>query len=363
MVHLKKLLLLTGFLLSSYFAICQTDKIEGTWEGNLDETQFLQVNIVQNGLALCGYSFDYVFERPNDFCKQYYSGKYVSGDGSWFFDGYSFMEDHYGHSLMQFKVKLVKENGKQYLEGYLRTKSGGFGMPSKIRLKKVDPKPQMYTQDMKDCMKEREAIIAAAKKEPKITPRPAVGKKPDEKPATIKKPAVKPKVIAPPVAPKPKLPAPAKPKVPIVTKPKDTVAKAKPVVITAPKPVLIENKLEKQLLGRDNKEFKRIQLKDKKFTIEVYDNGTVDDDTVSIFYNGKAIFSKKKISVVPLKYEVNLEDGKKLHNIVLFAENLGSIPPNTALVIITTSSGKRYELFASSNLKENAEIIFEYAPE
>jgi hypothetical protein len=384
---LKKVLLILGFISFGLVAFCQVDKIEGTWEGNLDATEFLQVNIVQNGKAICGYSYDYVYDTPNSYCKQYYSGRYVASDGSWFFDGYSFMENHYNHVLMQFKVSLVVENGKQYLEGYLRTKDGGFyGRINKIRLRKVSPKPQTYTQDMKDCLKEREQIEGLTKREPIIKPRPATGTKPaakDVKPP-VKKAApaktVKPKPTAPPVAKPTIAPKPAvtpkpntkpvlptkpltKPKVvspKLATPAKDTIV-AKPAI--KPKLAIVENKLEKKLLGRENKEFKRIQLKDKKFTIEVYDNGTVDDDTISVFYNGKAIISKKKINVLPLKYEVNLDEGKKLHNIVLFAENLGSIPPNTALVIITTASGKRYELFASANLNENAEIIFEYSPD
>jgi hypothetical protein len=385
---LKKVLLILGFLSFGLVAFCQVDKIEGTWEGNLDESQFLQVNIVQNGKAICGYSYDYVYDRPNDYCKQYYSGRHVASDDSWFFDGYSFMENHYNHVLMQFKVSLVTENGKQYLEGYLRTKGGGYySMPSKIRLRKVSPTPQTYTQDMKDCLKEREQIEGLTKREPIIKPRPATGKtprrkniKPPVKPKTLPANTVKPKPVGPPstkpkIAPKPilkpkpsaKTALPPKPVIkPKVVAPKPTTLVKDTIVTKAaikPKIAIAENQLEKKLLGRENKEFKRIQLKDKKFTIEVYDNGTVDDDTISVFYNGKAIFSKRKINVVPLKYEVNLEEGKKLHNIVLFAENLGSIPPNTALVIITTASGKRYELFASSNLNENAEIIFEYSPD
>jgi hypothetical protein len=377
---LKKVLLILGFISFGLVAFCQVDKIEGTWEGNLDATEFLQVNIVQNGKAICGYSYDYVYDTPNSYCKQYYSGRYAASDGSWFFDGYSFMENHYNHVLMQFKVSLVVENGKQYLEGYLRTKDGGFyGRINKIRLRKVSPKPQTYTQDMKDCLKEREQIEGLTKREPIIKPRPATGTKsaaknvkPPVKPKALPAKTVKSKPATKPViAPKPTLtPKPnSKPAIPTkpLTKPKVVSPKLpappKDTIVTRPKSVIVENKLEKKLLGRENKEFKRIQLKDKKFTIEVYDNGTVDDDTISVFYNGKAIFSKRKINVVPLKYEVNLEEGKKLHNIVLFAENLGSIPPNTALVIITTASGKRYELFASSNLNENAEIIFEYSPD
>ena len=45
----------------------------------------------------------------------------------------------------------------------------------------------------------------------------------------------------------------------------------------------------------------------------------------------------------------------------MVADNLGSIPPNTALMIITTG-GKRYQLFISSDKQKNAKVVVEYQP-
>ena len=42
----------------------------------------------------------------------------------------------------------------------------------------------------------------------------------------------------------------------------------------------------------------------------------------------------------------------------MVAENLGSIPPNTSVMIITTAS-KRYEVFISSDEQNNAKVVFE----
>jgi hypothetical protein len=46
---------------------------------------------------------------------------------------------------------------------------------------------------------------------------------------------------------------------------------------------------------------------------------------------------------------------------VLFAHNLGSIPPNTATVVVK-SGGKRYELRSSASLTENAVLMLDYKP-
>jgi hypothetical protein len=43
----------------------------------------------------------------------------------------------------------------------------------------------------------------------------------------------------------------------------------------------------------------------------------------------------------------------------MVANNLGSIPPNTALMVVTTGD-KHYELFISSDEKKNARIVIEY---
>jgi type IV secretory pathway VirB9-like protein len=46
----------------------------------------------------------------------------------------------------------------------------------------------------------------------------------------------------------------------------------------------------------------------------------------------------------------------------MVADNLGRIPPNTALMIVTTG-GKRYELFIASTEQRNAKVIIEYQPQ
>ena len=43
----------------------------------------------------------------------------------------------------------------------------------------------------------------------------------------------------------------------------------------------------------------------------------------------------------------------------MVADNLGEIPPNTSLMVITAGK-KTYELFLTSDLQRNAKIIIEY---
>jgi hypothetical protein len=316
--------------------------LTGTWEGDIDGYEFLQVNIVQIGDNLCGYSWDYIYNNKQDYCRAYFSGTYNKTKGTWFLDGYSFMENSGGHSLMQMNIKKDFENGETILRGLLRIKPSLFyagGAPSEIRLKKKSNRPARMTQPMQDCLKEYES---------KQTP--------------IIKPQRLPKKETPIIKTTPPSPKKKDSLLKIIdkTKPKDTLKTYPAITIKNIPPK--QNSLPQQTNGRINKEISRIAVTDRKIKLDVYDNGTIDGDTVSIFYNGKMIMSHQRLSGKPIEIEVTLDENSSLHSIVLFAENLGSIPPNTALIIFTTPTGKRYELFSSATLQQNAELVFEYKP-
>ena len=108
---------------------------------------------------------------------------------------------------------------------------------------------------------------------------------------------------------------------------------------------------------RTVKDIKTINVKNKKITVDLYDDGDVDNDIVSVYFNGVAVVSKKPLSTNPLSLTLNVEPGKA-NELILFAENLGNIPPNTALMIINDGTS-RHEVRLSSDLKNNAEVKFE----
>jgi hypothetical protein len=59
---------------------------------------------------------------------------------------------------------------------------------------------------------------------------------------------------------------------------------------------------------------------------------------------------------ITLKIKINKNEPH--HELVMVADNLGSIPPNTSLVIITANK-KRYEVYISSTDKKNAKVIID----
>lgn len=90
--------------------------------------------------------------------------------------------------------------------------------------------------------------------------------------------------------------------------------------------------------------------------ISLYDNGEVDGDTVSVLMNGKIIMAKVGLSTKAVKKTIYAGDDASDIELVMYAENLGSIPPNTGLLVV--HDGKSiYEIRFSGDLQKNASII------
>jgi N-acetylmuramoyl-L-alanine amidase len=109
--------------------------------------------------------------------------------------------------------------------------------------------------------------------------------------------------------------------------------------------------------SRTNKDIKTIQVKSNKISVDLYDDGEIDNDIVSVYFNNVLVVSKKSLSTNPVSLNLTLEPGKT-NELILFAENLGTIPPNTALMIINEGNN-RHEVRLSSDLKNNAIVRFE----
>lgn len=95
-----------------------------------------------------------------------------------------------------------------------------------------------------------------------------------------------------------------------------------------------------------------MEVQSDSVQIDIYDNGEVDGDSVSLFFNDKLLASSQRLSAKSIHINLKLDSTREYNEIGMFADNLGSIPPNTALMIITDGK-KRYEVRISSNLQQN----------
>jgi hypothetical protein len=89
--------------------------------------------------------------------------------------------------------------------------------------------------------------------------------------------------------------------------------------------------------------------------VDFYDNGEIDGDSISVFYNDKLIAFNRMLSTRSVHFEIPLDSTREINEITMFADNLGSIPPNTALMIVNDGK-KRHELRLTSNLEKSATI-------
>jgi hypothetical protein len=125
------------------------------------------------------------------------------------------------------------------------------------------------------------------------------------------------------------------------------VLKQKSSLFPAPPPILTK---------RANPLIKQIETEAGEIRLDLYDNGQIDGDTVSIYHNNTLVVAHAKLSQNPISMRISVNSANPHHELIMVAENLGSIPPNTSLMIVTTTS-KRYEVFISSSEQKNAKVV------
>ncbi len=101
--------------------------------------------------------------------------------------------------------------------------------------------------------------------------------------------------------------------------------------------------------------FKEIDLDNPKIQVEVYDNGTIDYDSVSLYLNGKEVLVKTMLNHRSVKISLQLDPNLEYNELSMFAENLGMIPPNTAAMIIHDGK-KDYQVMLQSDLSKSATL-------
>jgi hypothetical protein len=112
------------------------------------------------------------------------------------------------------------------------------------------------------------------------------------------------------------------------------------------------------LVSRTNHVIKRIETEAGEIKFDLYDNGQIDGDTVSIYHNNRLVVSRARLSEKPVTFRIAIDKDHPHHELIMVAENLGSIPPNTSLMILYSGT-TRYEVFISSSEQKNAKIVID----
>ena len=110
-----------------------------------------------------------------------------------------------------------------------------------------------------------------------------------------------------------------------------------------------------KLASRPRNILRTIVLDTDSVTIELYDDGLIDGDSVSVFFNNSVLLNKVGLTDKALKQTLRLPVSADGIVLTMFAENEGSIPPNTGLLIIRSADAK-HEIRFSSDTKKSAAI-------
>lgn len=107
------------------------------------------------------------------------------------------------------------------------------------------------------------------------------------------------------------------------------------------------------------KEPPEIRVDTGTIRLDFYDNGEIDGDSITVLVNKRVILTHQRLSAKPITSYVHIDLQSPVQEVEMIAENLGSIPPNTALLIITAGT-QRYQLFLTSTETKSAKVRFVY---
>ncbi len=352
--NLKFLYFSFSILFFSYGVSAQ--QITGVWKGKIDR-QNVEVKIIKNGDSLTGTS--YYYESPNSYRRYTIKGFFDERDNSvvWWDD--QLIEEHKGKRLLPAKAPAAYLNRadfncpggtKMYLSGKALLKDteqerGPVDLqkyPNAVFNDEWNFVIDNYTVGANDPELIDSIGNIAFQKPIRIVEKPIITEKnPDRE--TV---AAKPTPPAPPAAPVFISEKEQEPKTVFVPqKPKE--------IIVAKAPLGIKDKFA----NRKTLMQKEIPLSGDSIALSFYDNAEVDGDSISIFLNG--VLLQEHIRLTDKAYSIMFAVSalQQTNDLVMVAENLGSIPPNTSFMVAMVD-GKRYEARLESTEKSSAAIRF-----
>lgn len=93
--------------------------------------------------------------------------------------------------------------------------------------------------------------------------------------------------------------------------------------------------------------------------LDFYDNAEIDGDSITVLVNKNVVLSHQRLSAKPITTYITIDLNHSFQEVEMIAENLGSIPPNTAMLIISAGS-RKYQLFLTSTESKSAMVRFVY---
>lgn len=123
-------------------------------------------------------------------------------------------------------------------------------------------------------------------------------------------------------------------------------------------PELAELQKKLNLQPRSKELVKTFTIPAGDIRLDFYDNAEIDNDTITVLLNGKLLLYRKMLTARPLTISLRAFPNTD-YELVMYADNLGTIPPNTALLVITAGVNK-YEVRLASSEEKSAAVKFRF---
>jgi hypothetical protein len=121
-----------------------------------------------------------------------------------------------------------------------------------------------------------------------------------------------------------------------------------PVVVT-PAPVIIAPPtIEEKFSSRQKNFIKEIPVSGDSVELRFYDNAEIDGDSISLFLNDKLLYQHIRLAAGAWTIKLALSDLADSNELVMVAENMGSIPPNTSYMVAIVNGQKQDAYLAST---------------
>lgn len=306
--------------------------ITGVWKGKINR-QKVEVKIIQKGDVLTGTSYYY---NSQDNYRRYSIKGYFDPDTNeavWWDD--ELLEERTGRVSSPGKVPMLSRadfncpgDGRMMLDGSSskvddpKQKTGEVDLDKTTRSNFTDEWDfviENYTvgasdPDIIDSIGMISYVKRPENEEPAGTTNPL-----QEEAAKVEIPKEEPKIDAMPVLP--------------------------------PKALTIEEKFQqrKKIFTTE------IPVSGDSIELRFYDNAQVDGDSISLFLNDRLIFHHIRLSEKAYTLKLPVAELHESNELIMVAENLGSIPPNTSYMVALVGE-KRYEARLESTEGSSAMI-------
>ena len=346
MQHTKKasfVLIIAGFLLCIY-TNSSAQMITGVWKGKINKKK-VELKIIQKGDSLIGTS--YYYESENNYRRYSIKGYFDdnSNEAVWWDD--QLLEEKTGRLGLNAPGKIpylssadfnCPGSDKMFLDGdaVLRNKTELIQGP--VHLEKTN---ETIFPDEWDFIIENYTAgandpyyidsVSSIASTPVIVP---VEKAIQQKESTV------------PVENKETVKTDRQPADPVKVLP---VLKPVEKQLTVKKTIEEEFKIRQKVIATD------IPITGDSIELRFYDNAEIDGDSISLFLNNKLIFQHIRLTAAAYTIKLPVNELNESNELVMVAENLGSIPPNTSYMLAIVNE-KRYEAMLKSTEETSAVI-------